>query len=117
MRNHTLDNTKLALLCGAVFALGLTACNREKAETETPPASTAGTAATTEPMPTDTMAATSTMSMPPSAVTSAADVTAEAPPSDGLGEPPSAMTASDAMDNKTPTDETQPPADANNPTK
>lgn len=117
MRNDT--KTQLAILCGALLAMGLAGCNRERDQMETTPsASTA--AAATETAPTDTMADTmapAPTDMPPSAVTSAADVTAEAPPSEGLGEPPSATTAAmpeAPMDN---TETEQPPTDSNNPTR
>ena len=73
MRNHTM--TKLALACGALMALGLTGCNREREQMDTEPAaaSTAAmTPAMTEPAPMATMpspAPASTATMPTSPTT------------------------------------------------
>ena len=49
MRNDTMYKTRLALACGALLALGLAGCNREKEQMATEPAASA--TAVTEPMP------------------------------------------------------------------
>jgi hypothetical protein len=120
------DNNKLAILCGALLVIGLAGCNREQDQMETSEAASASTAAgVMDTAPTDTMAdTTAPTDMPPSAVTSAADVTAEAPPSTGLGEPSTPTTAADPtatdvppVTNEAPMDNTetqQPPADGGN---
>lgn len=49
MRNDTMYKTRLALACGALLALGLAGCNREREQLDTTPAAAA--TAVTEPMP------------------------------------------------------------------
>lgn len=81
MRN--LYKTRLALACGALLALGLAGCNREREQMDTEPAASA--TAVTEPMPpapmTPVAPMTPAMPMTPAApMTPAVPMTA-APPS------------------------------------
>ena len=74
MRNDTMYKTRLALACGALLALGLAGCNREKEQMTTEPAASA--TAVTEPMPPPPM----TAPMPTTPMTPAAPSTAIPPP-------------------------------------
>ena len=71
MRNDTMYKTRLALACGALLALGLAGCNREKEQMDTEPAASA--TAVTAPMPTTPMtpAVPSTAIPPPPPSTAA----------------------------------------------
>lgn len=76
MRNDTMYKTRLALACGALLALGLAGCNREKEQMTTEPAVSA--TAVTEPMPPPPM--TPAAPMPTTPMTPAAPSTAIPPP-------------------------------------
>ena len=107
MRNDTMLKTRLTIACGALLALGLAGCNREREQMDTEPATTATTE--TAP-PADTMP---TETMPPSPMTPAAPMTTM-PPSDSTmpgatGEVPADTTTEPPMDE---TDTAQPNTDA-----
>jgi hypothetical protein len=76
MRNDTMYKTRLALACGALLALGLAGCNREREQMDTEPAASA--TAVTEPMPPPPM--TPAAPMPTSPMTPAMPSTAIPPP-------------------------------------
>ena len=92
MHHTTIRKAPLALLCGAMLTLALTACNREREQMDTAPASTA---TAVDAMPADTMPAepmttmmppATTMGMPPSTST-VGGVSATEPPMDANGNP------------------------------
>ena len=103
MRNDTMYKTRLALACGALLALGLAGCNREKEQMTTEPAASA--TAVTEPMPPPPM----TAPMPSTSMTPAAPSTAIPPP------PTTAATTGEVMPNEEevnkPMESTTQPAD------
>ena len=104
MRNDTMYKTRLALACGALLALGLAGCNREKEQMTTEPAASA--TAVTEPMPPPPM----TAPMPSTSMTPAAPSTAIPPPP-----PTTAATTGEVMPNEEevnkPMESTTQPAD------
>ena len=110
MQDTTIRKAPMLLLCGAMLTLALTACNREREQLDTEPASTATVADT---MPADTMPAEpmtlpppagATLGMPPATTTGM-------PPSTTTGMPPSTSTVGGVT-------ATEPPMDANgNPTQ
>ena len=104
MRNDTMYKTRLALACGALLALGLAGCNREKEQMATEPAASA--TAVTEPMPPPPM----TAPMPSTSMTPAAPSTAIPPPP-----PTTAATTGEVMPNEEevnkPMESTTQPAD------
>ena len=104
MRNDTMYKTRLALACGALLALGLAGCNREKEQMATEPAAPA--TAVTEPMPPPPM----TAPMPSTSMTPAAPSTAIPPPP-----PTTAATTGEVMPNEEevnkPMESTTQPAD------
>jgi len=77
MRNDTMYKTRLALACGALLALGLAGCNREKEQMATEPAASA--TAVTEPMPPPPMTPAEPMT-PAVPMTPATPMTASMPP-------------------------------------
>ena len=110
MHHTTIRKAPLALLCGAMLTLALTACNREHEQMDTEPASTA---TAVDAMPTDTMPAEPVTTMMPPATTAGMPpaTTMGMPPSTTTGMPPSTSTVGGVT-------ATEPPMDANgNPTQ
>ena len=105
MRNDTMYKTRLALACGALLALGLAGCNREKEQMATEPAASA--TAVTAPMPPPPM--TPAAPMPTTPMTPAVPSTAIPPP------PPSTAATGEVMPNEEeankPMESTTQPAD------
>ena len=118
MHHTTIRKAPLALLCGAMLTLALTACNREHEQMDTEPASTA---TAVDAMPADTMPAEPVTTMMPPATTTGMPpaATLGMPPATTMGMPPSTTTG---MPPSTSTvggvTATEPPMDANgNPTQ